>query len=107
MANRGFVYLFGSLLAPVALYLGVSMTMDHFDRQGIRFFDTGKSILTDLESLAKAVKAKDAAAVENSYARDFHGTTLGLTRLEAAEEKDGAKKYCFRSDGGPQGRDAA
>src|SRR4029077_5212498 len=89
------------------LYLGTSMMMDHFDRTGWKFFNTGKDIATNLGSLAKAVKSKDVAGVENFYARDFSGSPLGLTRLEQAEEKDGARKLLFKSDGGSTGRDAA
>ncbi len=81
--------------------------MDHFDREGWRFFNTGKDIVTTLGSLAKAVKAKDVAGIENFYARDYNGSPLGLNRLEQAEEKDGVVKYLFRSDSAPTARDAA
>ena len=81
--------------------------MDHFDREGWRFFNTGKDIVTTLGSLAKAVKAKDMAGIENSYARDYNGSTLGLNRLEKSEEKDGVIKYLFRSDDAAAARDAA
>ena len=83
------------------------MAMDHFDREGWRFFNTGKDIVTTLGGLAKAVKAKDVAGIENFYARDYSGSPLGLNRLEQAEEKDGIVKYQFRSDSAPTARDAA
>ena len=105
MANR--IFIFGSVLTPIALYLGGSMAMDHFDREGWRFFNTGKDIVITLGSLAKAVKAKDMAGIENFYARDYNGSTLGLNRLEKSEEKDGVIKYLFRSDGAAAARDAA
>ena len=79
------------------------MAMDHFDREGWRFFNTGKDIVTTLGSLAKAVKAKDVGGIENFYARDYQGSPLGLNRLEQAEEKDGVIKYLFRSDGAASG----
>ncbi len=107
MANRNRIFIFGSVLTPIALYLGASMTMDHLDRQGWRFFNTGKDIVSNLGSVAKAVQSKDAAAMESFYARDFSGSPLGLNRLEQAEEKDGVRKLLFRSDGGSTGRDAA
>src|SRR5713226_5475164 len=107
MANRSRIFVFGSVLTPVALYLGASMGMDHFDRTGWKFFNTGKDIATNLGSLAKSVKTKDTAGIEAFYARDFSGSPLGLTRLEQAEEKDGVRKLLFRSDGGAAGRDAA
>src|SRR6266542_249008 len=98
MANhRSRIFIFGSVLTPVALYFGASMTMDHFDRQGWRFFNTGKDIATHLGSMAKAVQSKDVAGIESYYAREFSGSSLGLTRLEQAEEKDGVRKSLFRS----------
>ena len=69
MANRGRIFIFGSVLTPIALYFGASMTMDHFDRQGWRFFNTGKDIVTNLGSIAKAVQSKDVAALESSTRR--------------------------------------
>src|SRR6266850_2535709 len=107
MANRSRIFIFGSVLTPVALFVAASMTMDHFDRTGWKFFNTGKDIATNLGSMAKAVQAKDAAAIETFYAGDFSGSPLGLTRLEQAEEKDGVQKLQFRSIGGAAGRDAA
>jgi hypothetical protein len=107
MANRSRIFIFGSVLTPVALYFGASMTMDHFDRQGWRFFNTGKDIATHLGSMAKAVRSKDIAGIESFYAPDFSGSPLGLNRLEQAEEKDGVRKLLFKSDGGATGRDAA
>ena len=83
------------------------MAMDHFDREGWRFFNTGKDIVTTLGSLAKAVKAKDVAGIENFYARDYQGSPLGLNKLEQAEEKDGVIKYLFRSDSTAAAREAA
>ena len=107
MANRSRIFIFGSVLTPIALFVGASMTMDHFDRNGWKFFNTGKDIATNLGSLAKAVKAKDVAAIESFYASDFSGSPLGLTRMAQAEEKDGVRKSIFKSDGGASGRDVA
>jgi hypothetical protein len=76
MANRSRIFIFGSVLTPIALFVGASMTMDHFDRNGWKFFNTGKDIATNLGSLAKAVKAKDIGGIENFYARDFSGSSL-------------------------------
>src|SRR5216684_4138060 len=107
MANRSRIFFFGFVLSPVALYFGAPMAMDHFDREGWRFFNTGKSIVTNLGSLAKSLQAKDMAGVESFYARDFSGSSLGLAKLEVAEEKDGVRKFLFRSDAASAGRDAA
>ena len=106
MAKRN-LFIFGSLLTPIALYLGGSMAINHFDREGLRFFNTGKDIVTTLGSLAKVAKAKDFAGIESFYAASFSGSPLGLNKLEQVEEKDGIHKLAFRSDGGATGRDAA
>ena len=73
MANR--LFIFGSVLTPIALYFGASMTMDHFDRQGWRFFNTGKDITTSLGWMAKALQSKDLRAIEGFYTAGFSGRT--------------------------------
>ena len=83
------------------------MTMDHYDHEGVRFFDTGKDITTNLGWLAKALQSRDAAAIERFYPADFSGTRLGLNSLAPADAKDGVRRYAFRSDGATTGRDAA
>ncbi len=105
MASRKLI--FGSLLTPFALYFGGSMVMDHVDRQGWRFFNSGKDIVATLGSMAKAAKGKDGAGIESFYAADYSGAPLGLNRLRQTEEKDGARLYRFTSEGGAAGRDAA
>src|SRR5260370_36768313 len=98
MANRNRIFIFGSVLTPIALYFGASMTMDYFEREGWRFFNTGKDIVANLGSLAKAVKAKDIAGIDNFYGRNYTGSPLGLNKLEKSEDKDGVRKYLLRSD---------
>src|SRR5580765_6166564 len=100
MANRSRLFIFGSVVTPIALYFGASMTMDHFEGQGSHFFNTGKSITTSLGSMAKAIQSKDAPGIGRFYASNYSGTRLGLNSLAAAEEKDGIRKSSFRSDGG-------
>ena len=107
MASRSRLFIFGSVITPIALYFGASMTMDHFERQGWRFFDNGKDITTSLGVLSKALQSKDTSAIAGFYAADFSGSRLGLTTMSQAEEKDGIHKLVFRSDGGQAGRDAA
>ncbi|MEO7650601.1 MAG: hypothetical protein ABIZ80_09030, partial [Bryobacteraceae bacterium] len=107
MANRNRIFIFGSLLAPIALYFGSSMVMDHFDKEGWRFFNTGKDIVTNLATMAKAVKEKDPAGVEKFYASGFHGKRLGLTKLQQVEEKDGMHRSQFKGEGETATREAA
>src|SRR5947209_442238 len=101
MAARNRLFL---LVTPIALYFGASMTMDHFEGKGWHFFNTGKDITTSLGWMAKALQSKDAPALEKFYATDYSGSRLGLNSLEQAEDKDGVRKYRFRSDGAPAGR---
>ncbi|MEX2262160.1 MAG: CRTAC1 family protein [Bryobacteraceae bacterium] len=107
MVKRSRLLIFGSIIAPVALFFGGSFTTDRLDREGLRFFHTGKSIVLTLARMAKLVEARDLAGLERHYAAGFEGQRLGLTRLEAVEEKDGVRKYIFRSDGPLATRDAA
>jgi len=107
MAARSRLFIFGSVVTPIALYFGASMTMDHFDREGWRFFNTGKDITTSLGLLSKALQSKDASAIAGYYAGDFSGSRLGLTSLVQREEKDGIRKLNFQSDGAQAGKDIA
>jgi hypothetical protein len=107
MATRSRLVIFGSVVTPIALYFGASMTMDHFEGQGWRFFNTGKDISTSLGLLSTALHSKDAAAIGGFYAADFSGSRLGLASLVEAEEKDGIRKFGFHSDGAPAGKDVA
>src|SRR5262249_1477438 len=107
MATRSRIFIFGSLIAPLALYFGGSMTIDHFDREGWRFFNTGKDIGTRLGEFAKVLQAKNAQGLEGFYSNSFTGTRLGLNKLELANEKDGIRRLAFHSDGGSTSKDTA
>ncbi len=107
MATRSRLVIFGSVVTPIALYFGASMTMDHFERQGWRFFNTGKDITTSLGLLSKALHLKDTSAIAGFYTADFSGSRLGLASLVESEEKDGIRKFSFRSDGAQAGKDVA
>src|ERR1051325_8641228 len=105
MATRSRIFIFGSLIAPLAVYFGGSMTIERFDREGWRFFNTGKDIVTRLGEFSKAVQGKNTQALDGFYSPSFTGTRLGLTRLEQASEKDGARRLTFHSDGGSMNKD--
>ncbi|MGH9719220.1 MAG: CRTAC1 family protein, partial [Bryobacteraceae bacterium] len=101
------MFIFGTALTPVVLVLGGSMTMEYMDKSGWRFFNTGKSIVTTLSGLAKAIEARDAGAVESFYASDYTGSRLGLAKLDQAAERDGIRRLLFHSDGPALDRNAA
>ena len=107
MANRSRLFIFGSVVTPIALYFGASMTMDHFEGQGSHFFNTGKSITTSLGSMAKAIQSKNAPGIGRFYAANYMGSRLGLNSLAPSEEKDGVRRSGFRSDGASAAGEAA
>jgi hypothetical protein len=92
------------VVAPVVLVFGVVLIADYVQERGQTFFNTGKHIVETLQQLAWKVQAKDVAAVERFYTADFRGNRLGLTRLQAAEEKDGVRRLTFVAETQPIGR---
>ena len=107
MFNRSRKLIFGAALTPVALLVTGSATVEYLDREGWRFFNTGKDIVTSLGDMARAVRARDLAAIEKYYAPPYSGQRLGLTKLELVGEKDGVRKYRMQSDGAAPDRAAA
>ncbi len=99
MMTRNRLYIFGALLTPVALFVISSSAMDTMDKNGWRFFNTGKEVVQTLGRLGKAIEAKNPGAVEGFYDAKFKGRRLGLNSLELATEKDGIRKLRMKSDG--------
>jgi enediyne biosynthesis protein E4 len=69
------------------------------DSRGRRFFDTGKTIVTNLDGMAKAIHAGDRAALMRLYASDFSGSGLGLTTRDLATTKDDVRSYRWKAGG--------
>src|SRR5712692_1452174 len=105
--NRGRGVLFASLLAPVAVYLGFSIEGERIDQRGGRFFETGKNVVTTVGRFARALQAKDDAALPQFFSPRFHGSRLGLNQQQLFEEKDGIRRYRLHSDGEAPSQDAA
>ncbi len=99
MLTRNRLYIFGALLTPVALFVISLSAMEMVEKDGWRFFNTGKEIVQTLGRLGKALEAKNLEAVENFYAAKFKGQRLGLNNLELVTEKDGIRKLRLKSDG--------
>ena len=78
----------------VLLAIGAA-SVAYIQYSGTKFFDTGKSILSTLDSLRRAVKAHDADGVRGIYAPDFQGSSLGLTALKPLDTKDGIHHLSF------------
>src|ERR1019366_1169014 len=81
--------------------------MSWLDSTGLKFYGTGKEIVTTLANLAHAMKAKDYAAMEAFYAEDYKGSRLGVATLKESEARDGIHKLLFTSDGAAPNRTAA
>jgi hypothetical protein len=107
MAKRSRMLVFGSVLTPVALVLGGSMMVESMDKQGWRFFNVGKDLTEVLREVAEGLKARDMERIGRQYDPSFRGARLGLNRLEQVEERDGVRRFRFRSDGDAPSRDAA
>ncbi|HEX4963484.1 MAG TPA: VCBS repeat-containing protein, partial [Thermoanaerobaculia bacterium] len=82
-------FVFGLTLTPVILLAGGWATLDHLDRRGREFFETGRAVVTALDRLAGDLSHHDFAAAGGVYAPDFHGSSLGLTSFQPVARKDG------------------
>jgi len=98
---------FSLTLAPIVLLAGSWMTLDHLDREGREFFETGRAAVTTLDRLAGDLSRQDFAAAGDVYAPDFHGSPLGLTSLRPVGEKDGIATLSFTAAKGAADRGAA
>src|SRR4051794_30666206 len=87
------------VLFPVVLVPSAWWSMGRIDREGLQFFNTGKEIVQTLAQVARAVQKRDLAAVAARYSPAFQGSSLGLTRPEPADEREGVRTYRFPSAG--------
>ncbi len=83
------------------------LVMSYLERKGIQFYERGKQIVETMGVLAKAVQARDVAAIESHYAKSYSGRRLGFLKLDPASEKDGIRRLRFSSDGEAPNREAA
>jgi hypothetical protein len=90
---------FGLFLAPIVIVGGAWMSLGHFEREGRRFFESGREVVQTLAGLAHAVEARDPAAVEKLYSPDFKGSPLGIVTLQKAGERDGIEILRFAAEG--------
>jgi hypothetical protein len=86
---------FSLTLAPIVLIAGGWMTLDHLEREGQEFFDTGRAAVTALDRLSGALTRRDFAAAGDVYAPGFQGSPLGLASLRPVGEKDGIATLSF------------
>src|SRR5258706_22048 len=91
-AKRTVLWLVVIVLLLAAGTLGF---MEYSERAGSAFFENGRTILKTLSVIGHAIQASDAAAIEKTYAANFHGSTLGLTNLKAGPIADGMHRFTF------------
>jgi ASPIC and UnbV/FG-GAP-like repeat len=80
---------------------------DWVDARGVAFFRTGEAIARQLDSLNRAIVARDPSRLTSMYAADFQGRALGLDRVSRVGEKDGIERSRFDGSATTVGRDAA
>src|SRR3954471_24507968 len=96
----------GLVATPVLLVVVIWLVADWIDRDGLRFFDTGKATVALLNRLAGTLEKRDLEAAGALYSPAFGGKALGLTDLRLAEERDGIRTYRFHSAGSSTDRAA-
>jgi ASPIC and UnbV/FG-GAP-like repeat len=67
------------------------------DRRGVAFYQSGRDVVSALDTLAAAIARDDATGIGQAYASSFSGARLGLATRDLADAKDGVRHYRFRS----------
>src|SRR5262247_1188228 len=75
LRRRRWLVWLGSALAIVVL---AWVTMIYIDRVGWEFFYKGRDAVATLNTMARALRTRDLASLEELYAPDFQGRLLGL-----------------------------
>ncbi len=70
---------------------------DFIEKDGETFFQTGRRIVNWLDHFGKSLRKLPASDLELFYCSSFCGTSLGLTKLDAARERDGIRELRFTS----------
>jgi ASPIC and UnbV/FG-GAP-like repeat len=91
-------WLLGAAL-PLALAGGGWAALRAADRWGRRFLAAGQSVVDFLESLARALEARDAERIAAHLSPDFTGSDLGLLEPRLVSERDGVRILRFAPAG--------
>src|SRR5688572_25124527 len=83
------------LLLLVVFLIGGYAAVSRVSERGDRFFRTGKSIVTTLDRAARALRSRDLQALEQTYAPDFAGNSLGFLSPEKVSALDGIDHWRF------------
>ena len=102
------IFLLASLMILAVVGGGWAM-MDHMDRKGLQFFETGAAIVGQLRQVAGAIEKRDTAGLKLYYADGYRGDKLGLTSLAPSVAREGVEQIRFQGGMGQpdQDRDAA
>ncbi len=95
------------LLAAGLVVLAFWLVLAALDRRGRQFYETGRGAVETLEVFARYLALRNVPSGKNLMASDFSGTSLGLTRFERVEEKDGVVRLRFVATPGTLDRSAA
>ena len=107
MLKKGRPIILSCVIAPVVLWVGGSLAVDHIDENYKKFFGAGKTIVDDMDRMAKRLKARQVDALAEFYSDGFSGRRLGVANLIPSTEKDGLKRLLWKSDGATINRNDA
>ena len=79
----------------------------YVDRVGWEFFHKGRDTVATLNTMARALRARDLTTLQEFYAPDFQGRLLGLTDLQLVDNRDDVRLYALQSRGETPHRQAA
>lgn len=88
------------------LVSGTLFSLDRMDREGQRFYQTGRAVVGTLDRLGRAVQARDLEAIEGFYSPGFQGSPLGLASLRRIDLRDGIETLRFTAGNGATDRAA-
>ena len=74
------------------------------DKQGERFFQAGRLIVSTLVRFSEAVRTSETRTIEGFYADGFRGNQLGLAQLKLQSDRDGICTLNFCADDAVVGR---
>jgi hypothetical protein len=81
--------------------------LTYVDRIGWEFFYKGQAAVATLHTMARALRAQDLASLEDLYATDFQGHSLGLAHVQLTSTRDDVRIYALQSQGTMLQRQAA
>ena len=84
-----------SAVAAVAMFAGSWSVMNRVDQHGVRFFNTGAAIVSQLQQIAGLIGRRDFVGLGEFYWPAYMGSSLGLNSMAQTEERDGVRRLRF------------